>query len=284
VTAAHYRSNLRDIYFNLFEVLRVQDATFGRGPYAGFDEDTARAALGGLEEFVQASFANSFVAGDRQGARFDGAGNVTLPAEVTASLRAYYEGGWHNLELPEALGGMGAPPSVGWAGFELLAGSHAAATFFRRGHRGAPVGAAPWCSPSPTPAATSAPAHPRWPRRRRRSGARGRQALHHQRRLRPRREHRAPGARPPGGRGPGTKGSVDVHRAQVLGRGGRSLGARNGWAGHERLEKKMGIKASVDLRGDATAARPAAACWWARSTTASARCSTSSSRPAWPWA
>jgi alkylation response protein AidB-like acyl-CoA dehydrogenase len=133
-TAAHYRSNLRDIYFNLFEVLRVQDATFGRGPYAGFDEDTARAALGGLEEFVQASFANSFVAGDRQGARFDGAGNVTLPAEVTASLRAYYEGGWHNLELPEALGGMGAPPSVGWAGFELLAGSHAAATFYLLGN------------------------------------------------------------------------------------------------------------------------------------------------------
>jgi alkylation response protein AidB-like acyl-CoA dehydrogenase len=134
VTAAHYRSNLRDIYFNLFEVLRVQDATFGRGPYAGFDEDTARAALGGLEEFVQASFATSFVAGDRQGARFDGAGNVTLPAEVTASLRAYYEGGWHNLELPEALGGMGAPPSVGWAGFELLAGSHAAATFYLLGN------------------------------------------------------------------------------------------------------------------------------------------------------
>ena len=134
MTAAHYRSNLRDIYFNLFEVLRVQAATFGKPPYASMDEDTARAALGGLEEFVQASFAPSFVVGDRVGATFDGKGNVTLPAPVTASLRAYYEAGWHNLELPESLGGMGAPPSVGWAGFELLAGSHAAATFYLLGN------------------------------------------------------------------------------------------------------------------------------------------------------
>ncbi len=134
MTAAHYKSNLRDTYFQLFEVLRVQTSTFGKAPFAAMDEDTARAALGGLEEFVQAEFAPSFVVGDREGARFDGQGNVTLPAAVTKSLRAYYDGGWNKLELPESLGGLGAPPSLTWAAFELLAGSNASATFYLLGN------------------------------------------------------------------------------------------------------------------------------------------------------
>ena len=42
---AHYKSNLRDIEFNLFEVLRTQDG-YGTGAFAQMDEDTARAILG----------------------------------------------------------------------------------------------------------------------------------------------------------------------------------------------------------------------------------------------
>ena len=50
--------------------------------------------------------------GDRIGATFDGKGNVTLPPGFTKALAAFYEGGWGKLELPEHLGGYGAPPSV----------------------------------------------------------------------------------------------------------------------------------------------------------------------------
>jgi alkylation response protein AidB-like acyl-CoA dehydrogenase len=132
--ASHYRPNLRDIYFNLFEVLEVQTSTFGKGPFAAMDEATARDALGGLAELVQETWAPAFVEGDREGARFDGKGTVTLPAGTKRALTAFYAGGWNKLELPEHLGGFGAPPTVTWAAFELMSGSNASATFYILGN------------------------------------------------------------------------------------------------------------------------------------------------------
>jgi alkylation response protein AidB-like acyl-CoA dehydrogenase len=132
--ASHYRTNLRDMFFNLFEVLEVQTSTLGKGPFAAMDEATARDALTGLHEFVNDSWAPAFTEGDRVGAQFDGKGNVTLPPGTKRALVAYYEGGWNKLELPEHLGGFGAPPSVTWAAFELLAGSNASATFYVLGN------------------------------------------------------------------------------------------------------------------------------------------------------
>lgn len=132
--ASHYRPNLRDIYFNLFEVLEVQTSTFGKGPFAAMDEATARDALGGLAELVQEAWAPAFVEGDREGAHFDGKGTVTLPAGTKRALTAFYAGGWNKLELPEHLGGFGAPPTVTWAAFELMSGSNASATFYILGN------------------------------------------------------------------------------------------------------------------------------------------------------
>jgi len=34
-TIHHYKSDLRDTYFNLFELLRIQDTTLGHGRFAG---------------------------------------------------------------------------------------------------------------------------------------------------------------------------------------------------------------------------------------------------------
>jgi hypothetical protein len=133
-TAAHYKSNLRDLFFNLFEVLDIEQTSLGKGPFAAMDGDTARAALTGLEEFCQAHFASCFVSGDRVPLGFDGQGNVTLPPGFKDALDAYYAGGWNKLELPEHLGGYGAPPTVAWAGFELLGGSNAALTFYLLGN------------------------------------------------------------------------------------------------------------------------------------------------------
>jgi alkylation response protein AidB-like acyl-CoA dehydrogenase len=133
-TAAHFRSNLRDIFFNLFEVLDVQSTSLGKGPFQAMDADTAREALVGVEEFARQHFAPSFVEGDRVPLGFDGKGNVTLPPGFLKALNAYYEGGWNKLELPEHLGGYGAPPSVAWAGFELLAAANAAVVFYLLGN------------------------------------------------------------------------------------------------------------------------------------------------------
>jgi alkylation response protein AidB-like acyl-CoA dehydrogenase len=132
-TVDHYRPNLRDIFFNLFEVLDVQTTSLGQPPFTAMDEDAARATLEGMLEVMQATWAPSFAAGDREGATFDGAGNVKLPAGFHKALDAYYGGGWNKLELPEHLGGYGAPPTVRWAGFELMAGANPAVCFYTLG-------------------------------------------------------------------------------------------------------------------------------------------------------
>ena len=132
--ASHYRSNLRDIFFNLFEVLEIQSSVLGKAPFESMDEDTARTSLEGFLEVLQATWAPGFVAGDREGAVFDGKGNVKLPAAYHKALDAYYNGGWNKLELPEHLGGYGAPPSVRWAGFELMAGANPAVCFYVLGN------------------------------------------------------------------------------------------------------------------------------------------------------
>jgi alkylation response protein AidB-like acyl-CoA dehydrogenase len=133
-TVGHYQPNLRDIFFNLFEVLDLEHTVLGKGPFTTLDADAAREALSGLCDFVQEHFAPAFADGDRQGVTFDGKGNVTLPASFTRALNAYYKDGWNKLELPESLGGYGAPPSVAWASFELLSGANAAITFYILGN------------------------------------------------------------------------------------------------------------------------------------------------------
>jgi alkylation response protein AidB-like acyl-CoA dehydrogenase len=138
-TVDHYKPNLRDTLFQLFEVLTIQAGTLGQPPFAAMDEDAVRAALDGLLEMAQATWAPSFAAGDRAGAAFDGHGNVTLPAGFHKALDAYHAGGWSKLELPEHLGGYGAPPSVQWAAFELLAGANPAIVYYLLGTQMAKV-------------------------------------------------------------------------------------------------------------------------------------------------
>jgi alkylation response protein AidB-like acyl-CoA dehydrogenase len=128
----HYKANLRDIMFNLFELLRIQETTLGRGSY-DMDEDDARAALAGICELAEGPYAEGFAAADREGLRYDGNGEVHVPDGVARSLAAWFDADWHLLESPPSLGGFGAPPSIAWSGFELVAGAHPAATFYLLG-------------------------------------------------------------------------------------------------------------------------------------------------------
>ncbi|HSJ99742.1 MAG TPA: acyl-CoA dehydrogenase [Kofleriaceae bacterium] len=133
-TVDHYRPNLRDIFFQLFEVLEIQSSVLGKPPFDAMDEATARASLEGFLEVMQATWAPAFVAGDRETATFDGQGNVKLPPSFLKALDAHYGGGWNKLELPEHLGGYGAPPTVQWAGFELMSGANPAVCFYVLGN------------------------------------------------------------------------------------------------------------------------------------------------------
>jgi alkylation response protein AidB-like acyl-CoA dehydrogenase len=128
---AHYKSNLRDIEFNLFEVFKVQEY-FGKGAFSHMDEETARGLLSEVERLATGPFADGFVEGDRVPLKLED-GNVTVPPAISKALDAYCEGGWHQMNLPEHLGGFGSSPSLTWAATAMLAGANPAALLYCAG-------------------------------------------------------------------------------------------------------------------------------------------------------
>jgi alkylation response protein AidB-like acyl-CoA dehydrogenase len=127
---SHYRTNLRDIEFNLFEVLGAEEY-YGTGPFTSMDADQARMLIAEFERFTRASaWAESFVPADREPLTLSPEGDVTIPSSLEQALREYYEAGWHLLPLPESLGGFGAPPTLRWIAAELAAGGNATASLW----------------------------------------------------------------------------------------------------------------------------------------------------------
>jgi alkylation response protein AidB-like acyl-CoA dehydrogenase len=129
----HYKSNLRDIFFNLFEVNGVGTGVLGQGRFAHLDEETARDALAAIEQLATQEIAKAFEPSDRVPLRLDDEGNVYLQPEVHEMLDRIYEGGWQYLEAADEWGGVGMPPSVGWAAFEMMAGASPMAMFYMFG-------------------------------------------------------------------------------------------------------------------------------------------------------
>ena len=79
---SHYKSNVRDQVFNLFEVLGV-DKALGEGEYADLDADTVREMLGEIARLAEGPIAESFADGDRNPPMFDPkTHSVTLPESV----------------------------------------------------------------------------------------------------------------------------------------------------------------------------------------------------------
>ena len=129
----HYKSNLRDIEFNLFEVLGRQEV-LGAGPYADTDVDTAREILAEVDRLAREEVAASFEDSDRNPPVFDPkTHSVTLPESFKRSYRAVEAGEWYRLDLPPALGGFGAPPSLRWACADMLLGANPAIFMYMAG-------------------------------------------------------------------------------------------------------------------------------------------------------
>ncbi|HWC80252.1 MAG TPA: acyl-CoA dehydrogenase [Pseudonocardiaceae bacterium] len=129
----HYKSNLRDLEFNLFEVFNVQDR-LGKGPFEQADEDTARGVLSELNVLATGPLGESFVEGDHEGTTFDPkTHSVTLPEGFKRSYQALWDGEWYRLGLPNELGGFGIPPSVQWTAAELILGSNPAVFMYMAG-------------------------------------------------------------------------------------------------------------------------------------------------------
>ena len=135
----HYRSNLRDIEFNLFEVLD-RGSILGREPYADLDRDTVSAILAEADHLARTKLAETFPIGEHEPPVFDPqTHSVTLPEAFKASFQALMESGAWALEVPAELGGQVTPHSVQWAVSELNFGANPAVCLYSAGPKFASV-------------------------------------------------------------------------------------------------------------------------------------------------
>ncbi len=130
---SHYKSNVRDQEFNLFEVFGI-DKAFGQGKFADLDVDTAREMLNEMARLAEGPVAESFSDGDRNPPVFDPENHtVTLPASFKKSVRAIVDNGWDKVGQDEELGGTPVPRSLQWAMVEHILGANPAVYMYAMG-------------------------------------------------------------------------------------------------------------------------------------------------------
>jgi alkylation response protein AidB-like acyl-CoA dehydrogenase len=129
----HYKSNMRDLEFNLFEVLKL-DEQLGQGAFAEVDGTTARSFLRETERLASTLIADSFVDADRNPPVFDPATHsASLPESFKRSYAAWMDSGMYQLGLDPDLGGVTAPPSLIWALSEFVLGANPAVFMYSGG-------------------------------------------------------------------------------------------------------------------------------------------------------
>jgi alkylation response protein AidB-like acyl-CoA dehydrogenase len=130
---SHYKSNVRDQVFNLFEVFGL-DKSFGTGAYADLDEESAREMLSEISRLAEGPIADSFADSDRNPPVFDPETHtVKLPEPFKKSVRAITDGGWDKIGVAEELGGMPMPRALQWALMEHVLGANPAVYMYSMG-------------------------------------------------------------------------------------------------------------------------------------------------------
>jgi alkylation response protein AidB-like acyl-CoA dehydrogenase len=130
---SHYKSNVRDQVFNLFDVFGI-DKVLGTGAFADLDQDSAREMLAEIARLAEGPIAESFADGDRNPPVFDPkTHSVKLPEAFKKSMRALLDGGWDKVGLSEELGGMPVPRALQWALIEHILGANPAAYMYAMG-------------------------------------------------------------------------------------------------------------------------------------------------------
>ncbi len=130
---SHYKSNVRDIEFNLFEVLSL-DKVLESGRFGDLDGETVRVMLDEASRLAEGPVAESFAETDRHPPTFDPDTHVvSLPQPLKDSINAWIEADWLRLGLSEEIGGVPAPSTVSWAIAEFVVGAMPAGFFYLAG-------------------------------------------------------------------------------------------------------------------------------------------------------
>jgi alkylation response protein AidB-like acyl-CoA dehydrogenase len=129
----HYKSNVRDLEFNLFESLALEKV-LADDAFGDLDGDSVRQMLSEAARLAEGPVAESFAESDRRPPTFDPDTHVvTLPEPFKKSLNAWREGEWFRVGLEEAVGGVPAPSMVQWAINELVLGANPAVFMYMAG-------------------------------------------------------------------------------------------------------------------------------------------------------
>jgi alkylation response protein AidB-like acyl-CoA dehydrogenase len=131
---SHYKANLRDIEFCLFDLLGTEKI-LGTSIFSELDRDTSMGMLEEMKRLTENDLAASFVDGDRIGTDFNKAtGDVKLPESFKKSYKSYIDGEWWRIDAPVPLGGTKIPASVRWAIAEMVLGSNPAIHIYASGY------------------------------------------------------------------------------------------------------------------------------------------------------
>ncbi|WP_067824601.1 acyl-CoA dehydrogenase [Nocardia inohanensis] len=129
----HYRANVRDLEFTLFEVFEL-DKILATGAFGDLDGETVRTMLTEAARLAEGPVAEGFADADRHPPTFDPATHtVTIPESFKRSLRAWRDAEWFRVGLRPAVGGVPAPSMVAWAITEFLLGAQPGIFFYLTG-------------------------------------------------------------------------------------------------------------------------------------------------------
>ncbi|MFC4375917.1 acyl-CoA dehydrogenase [Nocardia halotolerans] len=129
----HYKANVRDIEFNLFEVLGL-DKLLDTGAYGDLDSDTVCQLLDEVKRLAEGPIAETFAEADRHPVVYNpDTFDISVPEPLRKTIAAVHEAGWYRLGMPEGMDGTPAPNVLLWAINELIICANPSASFFNMG-------------------------------------------------------------------------------------------------------------------------------------------------------
>ncbi|MBP1161861.1 alkylation response protein AidB-like acyl-CoA dehydrogenase [Rhodococcus sp. PvR044] len=129
----HYKSNVRDLEFNLFEVLGLEKP-LSEGAWGDLDADTIRTMLSEVAKLAEGPLGEAFADADRNPPVFDPETHtLALPESFKTSFKAMWDGEWYRMGLQEEIGGVAAPRALVWSIAEMLLGAQPAAFMYAAG-------------------------------------------------------------------------------------------------------------------------------------------------------
>jgi alkylation response protein AidB-like acyl-CoA dehydrogenase len=125
---AQFKTDLRDIYFNLFNVLKIQDR--------GVGENDMKDIINECNKFIEKEIYPTRTIGDHEGVTLAD-GKVTAPKSFKDPMKKYYENGWHAIGYAEEIGGMPVPHPVSLACQSIMNGANVSFAMYPGLSRGA---------------------------------------------------------------------------------------------------------------------------------------------------